>query len=60
MFDFWQLETGGGLYLLASNAENAGDDHPNAAFCTATAPKFAERICDVLQGRGDLDPLTGY
>jgi len=60
VFDFWQLETGGGLYLLASNAENAGDDHPNAAFCTATAPKFAERMCDVLQGRGDLDTLTGY
>lgn len=60
VFDFWQLETGGGLYLLAANAVNSGDDHPNETFCIATAPRFAERICDVLQGRGDLDSRTGY
>jgi hypothetical protein len=57
VFDFWTLETGGGLYLPA--ASSGGDDHPSAAFNQATAPKFAERVMDVLQGRGDTDPLTG-
>ncbi len=59
VFDFWYLETEGGLYLKSNYAASSGDDHPNAVFCTATASKFAERIVDVLQGRGDVDPRTG-
>jgi hypothetical protein len=59
IYDFWQLETEGGLYLLPEHAADAGNDHPSDAFSAEVAPKFAERIMDVLGGRGDQDPLTG-
>jgi hypothetical protein len=60
VFDFWQLETEGGLYLLPAHAaDNGTNDHPSDAFSAEVAPKFAERIMDVLGGRGDQDPLTG-
>ncbi len=60
VFDFWMLETeGDGLYLNPTYAVDAGNDHPNPSFCAVVAPKFAERIIDVLQGRGDTDPATG-
>lgn len=60
VFDFWQLETGGGLYLLPGNAASATDDHPSDSFAQTVALRFAERLMDVFQGNGDIDPLTGY
>lgn len=61
VWDFWQLETGGGLYLLDSYSANAAgsDSHPSSAFATLTAPKFCRRIVDVIEGRGDTGSLTG-
>ncbi len=59
VFDFWYLQTEGDIYQKAANGVGGGDDHPNATFCATAAPKFAERIVDVFQGRGDTDPLTG-
>jgi hypothetical protein len=58
VFDFWYLETDGGLYITAEHA-SGGDDHPNATFCATVAPRFAKRITDVLQGHGDTSSLTG-
>jgi hypothetical protein len=59
VWDFRQLETGGGLYLLAENAAAADDSHPNGTFATATAPLFGQRVVDVIEGRGDTGSLTG-
>jgi hypothetical protein len=62
VFDFWLLETGAesALYLDPAKAAGGGtDNHPSSDFCLVAAPLFAERIMDVMQGRGDLDPLTG-
>jgi len=59
LFDFRQLETGGGLYLTPENAASANDSHPNETFGAATAPLFAQRIIDVIEGRGDTGSLTG-
>jgi hypothetical protein len=58
VFDFYTMETGGGIYLLPANA--SGDNHPNDTFNQWAAPRFAARVCDVLQGRGDSGSLTGY
>ncbi len=59
VWDFRQLETGGGLYLLPENAASADDSHPNGTFAAATAPRFGQRIVDVIEGRGDTGSLTG-
>jgi len=53
VWDFWQLETGGGRYLAPSNA-GGGDSHPNATFAKRVAPAFAQRVVDAIEGRGDL------
>lgn len=59
IWDFRQLETGGGLYILPQNAEDDWDSHPNATFAAQVAPFFAKRVVDVIEGRGDGGSLTG-
>ncbi len=53
IWDFWELETEGGIYLKLEYAEGESNPHPNDAFSKATAPKFAQRIVDVIQGKVD-------
>lgn len=53
VWDFRDLETGGGLYLLPENAVSASDSHPNPTFAASAAPMIAQRIIDVIEGRGD-------
>lgn len=57
VWDFYELETGGGLYLTPDFA--SGDAHPNEEFSKRAAPLFAQRLIDVIQGRGDSGPRTG-
>jgi len=52
VWDFRQLETDGGLYLTPAHAKSATDSHPNATFAREAAPLFAQRIIDVIEGRG--------
>jgi hypothetical protein len=59
VWDFWQLETGGGLYLLPENAASESDSHPSDSFAATAAPRFGARLLDVIQGRGDTGTLTG-
>ena len=59
VWDFRQLETEGGLYLLNEYAAAPGDSHPNSAFATRVAPYLGQRIVDVIEGRGDSGSLTG-
>lgn len=59
VWDFWQLQTEGGLYLRDEYAVDANDSHPNSAFAARVAPYFAQRIVEVIEGRGDIGSLTG-
>ena len=59
IWDFWQLETEGGLYLLDDYAAGPEDSHPTGDFAADVAPLFAQRIVDVMEGRGDSGSLTG-
>jgi len=59
VWDFWQLETEGGLYLLDEYAAGADDSHPNGTFAARVAPTLGQRIVDVIEGRGDTGSLTG-
>jgi len=57
LWDFYALETGGGLYLKATHA--SGDSHPNEAFSKRVAPLLCQRIVDVIRGMGDAGSITG-
>jgi hypothetical protein len=58
VWDFRQLETAGGLYLLPQYS--AGDSHPNSTLANMIAPWFGQRIVDVIEGRGDSGSITGH
>jgi hypothetical protein len=61
VWDFRQLETdgeNGGRYLLAKYSD--GDSHPNSTLATKIAPWFAQRVVDVIEGRGDTGSITGH
>jgi hypothetical protein len=53
LWDLFELETGGGLYLKNEYAEAEDNSHPNAEFCKMAAPQFAQRIVDVIQGKAE-------
>ena len=59
MWDFYQLETEGGIYLKMGYASGLRDPHPRPDFAGRVAPLFAQRIVDVINGKGDSASLTG-
>jgi len=59
IWDFRELETEGGLYMLDEHAVGATDSHPNEAFASTVAPLFARRVVDVIEGYGDINGITG-
>jgi hypothetical protein len=59
LWDFYQLETEGGIYLRMGYANGLRDPHPRPDFAGRVAPLFAQRIVDVINGKGDSASLTG-
>lgn len=59
IWDFQQLETEGGLYLLPNYASSTSNSHPNSSFAAQVAPLFGQRVVDVIQGLGDQRSITG-
>ena len=59
IFDFYALETEGGLYLRPEYASGPDDAHPNRTFSQMAAPLFSQRIVNIMEGRGDSTSLTG-
>jgi len=59
IWDFYELETEGGLYLANANAADPYDSHPSPSFATKVAPLFGQRLVDIIAGRGDNTSLTG-
>jgi hypothetical protein len=51
VWDFFDLETEGGIYLTPENGSS--DSHPNPTFAAEVAPLFCQRLVDVIQGVGD-------
>ena len=48
LWDFYNLETEGNLYLLEANSKGVKDSHPNQEFAIKVAPYFS-RIVDVVK-----------
>lgn len=59
LWDFYQLETEGGLYLKGEYAAGRKDSHPNKKFSEMVAPFFCQRIVNVIEGEGDNSSKTG-
>lgn len=59
IWDLYELETDGGLYLKPSYAPEPTNSHPSDEFSKQTAPHFAQRVVDVIEGRGDAGCRTG-
>ncbi len=59
VWDFYQLETDGTLYLKDEYATSASNSHPNSSFSGTAAPLFCRRLVDVIKGVGDQSPVTG-
>jgi hypothetical protein len=59
LWDFYALQTDGGPYLKPEYATAPDNPHPTADFGEMVAPLFAQRIVDVINGKGDSAPLTG-
>lgn len=59
LWDFYELETEGGLYLKDEYAESPKNSHPNAELVQIAAPFFCQRIVEVIEGRGDSTSIAG-
>ena len=59
LWDFRELETGGGLYLKDENAFNSNDSHLNPRFAEKVSPLFCNRLINIIENRGDETNLTG-
>jgi hypothetical protein len=59
LWDFYELETEGGLYLKNEYAKSSTNSHPNTDFSKKVAPYFSQRIIDIIEGRGDSSNITG-
>ncbi len=59
LWDFYELQTEGGLYLKDEFAASPTDSHPNAQFAAKVAPLFCNRLVDVIQNKGQKTTLQG-
>ncbi len=50
IWDFYKLETEGGLYLKEENAVSPDNSHPGKDFSGRAAPLFAQLIIDCIEG----------
>jgi hypothetical protein len=59
LWNFYDLETKGGLYLTDENARNPNDSHPCERFASNAATLFCQRIIDIIETNGQKTTLTG-
>jgi hypothetical protein len=59
LWDFYELETEGGIFLKKEYAAGPTDSHPNETFAKRAAPLFCRRIVNVIEGNGDRTGITG-
>ena len=59
LWNFYELETEGGLYMKDEYAQGLKDPHPSKTFATKVFPLFCKRIVNVIEGRGDTSSKTG-
>ena len=59
LWDFYELETEGGLYLKDEYATSDTDSHPNTVFASRAVGLVFNRIIDVIENNGTRTNLKG-
>lgn len=59
IWDLYNLETDGGLYLKEDYAASANDSHPNGYFASGAVRLLFNRIIDVIETNGNNTTLKG-
>ena len=59
LWDFYELETEGGLYLKDEYATSDTDSHPNTMFASKAVELIFNRIIDVIENNGKGTNLKG-
>lgn len=59
LWDLYELETGGGMFLKPEYSKGPDNSHPNKEFSSLASKLFSQRIINVIEGRGDSTSLTG-
>lgn len=59
LWDLYNLETEGGLYLRDEYAVSPENSHPNEAFASKSSKLLFNRIIDVIENKGVRTQLTG-
>ena len=59
IWNFFELETAGGLYMKDEYAVSPTNSHPSSEFAAMVAPIFCQRIIDIVEGHADSTNVTG-
>lgn len=59
IWDFYDLQTEGGLYFNNNYAASHEDSHPNPEFAGRVAELFVQRMIDIIENNGEKTTLTG-
>ncbi len=59
IWDFFELETEGGIYLKTEYAASETNSHPTADFAVKVLPLFCDRVVDVIEKNGKKTNLKG-
>jgi len=59
LWDLYELETEGGLFLKEEFAMTPNNPHPNNKFSGKAATLFSQRVVDVVENNGAKTSLTG-
>ena len=59
VWDFYELETEGGIYLKPEHAVSGSDSHPNVDLAVKVIPLLGNRIVDVIENDGIKTNLKG-
>ncbi len=59
IWNFFELETAGGLYMKDEYAESSANSHPTAGFAAMAAPILCRRIVDIFEEEADSTNVTG-
>lgn len=59
LWDFYGLETEGGIFMKKEYADSPTNSHPNERFAAMAAPCFCRRVVGIIEGNGDRSSITG-
>jgi hypothetical protein len=59
LWDFYKLQTEGGIYFKGNYAVSENDSHPNTVFAGKVVKLLFNRIIDVIENNGTKTKLTG-